>query len=90
MEQQRNLDFLNLLYEEKLKHKEHRHEFVKHKMVFTITLFGLGSVNFNDIANAGILLYLVPFVALAFDVYILSEDFKVKRIGLFIRKREKL
>lgn len=27
---------------------------------------------------------------MAFDVYILSEDFKVKRIGLFIRKREKL
>jgi hypothetical protein len=32
------------------------------------------------------LLYLVPFIAIAYDIYILAEDFKVKRVGAFISR----
>ena len=84
----RSSEFLNNLYEEKIKHKEHRHQFVKNKLLFIISLFSIGSLkniggDFN--INLSILLYFIPIVALSYDVYIFSEDFKVKRIGVFIR-----
>ncbi|MCA9731668.1 hypothetical protein KC799_06045 [candidate division KSB1 bacterium] len=85
--QDRTYAFLEHLYDEKIKHKEHRHEFVKQKLFFTIGLFSIGSLKLlNNPADLsfGKLLYFVPAVALAFDIYIFSEDFKVKRIGKFI------
>lgn len=77
--------FLDELYDEKLKHKEHRHEFVKLKLLFVIGMSGIGSLPNHALIDLSILLYFIPFVALAYDVYIFSEDFKVKRIGLYIR-----
>lgn len=90
----RNAAFLESLYEEKLRHKDHRHTFVVQKLLFIIGLFGLGVLDIkgggdNILFNNGFLLYLVPFVALAYDLYIHAEDFKVKRIGFFVRTREK-
>jgi hypothetical protein len=35
----------------------------------------------------GFLLYFVPFVAIAYDLYIFAENFKVKRIGAFLKER---
>lgn len=90
----RKTDFLKNLYEEKLKHKEHRHVFVMQKLLFIIGLFGLGALEIKIggppsesglTLKTSILLYLIPFVAAAYDVYIFAEDFKVKRIGLFVR-----
>lgn len=78
-------NFLNKLDEEKLKHKEHRHEFVKQKLIFIIGLFSIGSLNTGSQIDFTVLLYFIPFVALAYDVFIFSEDFKVKRIGVYIR-----
>jgi len=77
--------FLNKLDEEKFKHKEHRHEFVKQKLMYIIGLFSIGSLNTGDQIDLSVLLYFVPFVALAYDVFIFSEDFKVKRSGVYIR-----
>ena len=94
---ERSRMFLNNLYEEKIRHKEHRHTFVMHKLLFTIGLFGLGTLNkFPNLASSaqslgqnsielGLLVYMVPFVATAYDIYIFAEDFKIKRIGAFIR-----
>jgi hypothetical protein len=82
----RTEEFLQNLYEEKLKHKEHRMSFVVQKLLFTIGLFGLGSITIPTI-NSDLLLYLIPFVALAYDLYIYAEDFKIKRIGIFIRNQ---
>ncbi|MBN1561379.1 hypothetical protein JW998_14085 [candidate division KSB1 bacterium] len=90
----RNTGFIHHLYEEKLKHKEHRHEFLKQKLTFTLSLFTLSFLNTSIKANdtnlsidLSLLLFFVPLVALAFDMYIFSEDFKVKRIGVFSRKK---
>ena len=84
--EQRPEKFLGSLYDEKLKHKEYRNTFVIHKLLFTIGLFGLGSTSVsNSNLNLGFLLYFVPFVALAYDVYIFAEDYKVKRVGVFVR-----
>jgi hypothetical protein len=77
--------FLSVLHEEKLKHKEHRHQFVKQKLLFIIGLFGIGSLSEIAHFDFWVLLYFIPYVALAYDTYIFSEDFKVKRIGVYIR-----
>jgi len=46
-------------------------------------LFGVGSLGLeNNILKT--LIYLVPIVALCYDVYIFAEDYKVKRIGIFL------
>lgn len=82
------MDFLSKLYDEKLKHKEHRHEFVKQKLLFIIGLSSIGSLNNTGHFDFSILLYFIPFVAIAYDVYICSEDFKIKRIGVYVRRTE--
>ena len=85
-----HIAFLNNLNEEKLMHKQHRHKFTQQKLIFTISLFTLGNVNLGNLNTLGtfnlqFLLYIVPYVALIYDMYIFSEDFKIKRIGSYIR-----
>jgi uncharacterized membrane protein YhaH (DUF805 family) len=84
--------FGRYLYEEKNMHKEHRFLFVQRKLFFIGALLGLGSINLlnsknvSDINFSGIA-YLVPFIAIAYDIFIFAEDFKVKRIGaLYVNK----
>lgn len=85
----RSCDFLNNLYEEKLLHKKNRHEYVKQKFIFVIGLFSLGSLKTIGILpkiDLSVLLYFIPYVASSYDIYIAAEDFKVKRVGTFIRR----
>lgn len=90
MEDSRSRDFLNSLYAEKESHKQHRHEMVKNKLMFTIGLFSVGNIQI-PVAMPGMgfssLLFFVPIVSIAYDVYIFSEDFKIKRIGEFILEK---
>lgn len=88
-----SVDFLRNLNEEKLLHKGHRDAFVKHKLIFIISLFGIGSIEMPELLGTSIrilplndLLLFIPVVALTFDIFISAEDFKVKRIGVFLRE----
>jgi len=69
---------------------ERRHDFAVRKMTFCTALLGLGAlfikVGKDETLMATPLLYAVPLVAIAFDVYIATEDFRIKRIGEFIRR----
>jgi len=76
--------FLKSLREEVIHHKDKRATFVLQKLVSVAALFGLGSGKLGSI-NLPMLLFTVPFVSLALDVYISAEDYKVKRIGTFFR-----
>jgi len=86
-------EFLKHLHTEKLKAEEARATYTLRKLAYATTLLGLGSLDV-DIAqvtaigsiNLGYLLYLAPWVALAFDLYILAEDYSVKRFGAFLWK----
>jgi hypothetical protein len=75
--------FIDQLYKEKEIHKEHRQKLLINKLIFVTSLIGFGSlgVKFDNLRN---FLFLIPFVCICFDIYIFSEDFKVKRIGYFI------
>lgn len=76
--------FVQRLYEELKQHKEHRHRHVIQKLLLTALFFGLGQFAFQN-ANFFYLLFVVPFIALIHDMYIFAEDYKVKRIGFFLR-----
>lgn len=68
-----------------------RHEFVLRKFSFLTVLLGGGALTSKIPANLSIdlawLLLLVPIVAIAFDFYILTEDYRIKRAGEFLRRK---
>ena len=69
--------------------KGYRHEFVLKKFAFGAALLGLGSISAKLPNGTQLdflpLAYLVPLIAVAFDLYIVVEDFRIKRAGEFIR-----
>lgn len=77
-------DFLRHLHDEKLKTQAARTTYVTQKLAYATGLLALGSVEVGSV-DLSPLLYLVPFLAIAFDLYILGEDYSVKRIGAFLR-----
>lgn len=80
------LAFYKSLYDEKLKHKEIRNQFIFQKVIFCATLFGVSSFSEpSNVVNLSYLLILIPLITFACDCYIYSEDYKVKRIGSFLK-----
>lgn len=78
-------EFLKHLHSEKLKAEETRTTYTLRKLAYATTLLGIGSlsIKFGQV-DLSLILYLVPWVALAFDLYILGEDYSVKRFGAFL------
>src|SRR3989339_2103528 len=73
-----------------------RHELVMRKFAFLTAFAGLGSIEKIllpgelSVSKLIYLLYLVPFVAVAFDTYIFLEDYRIKRAGEFLKRLPKL
>lgn len=55
------------------------------KLSFIVALLGFGSTTVGSGDATSLLLYLIPFVGLIFDLYILGEHFGIKRAGEFLR-----
>lgn len=53
--------------------------------MFTASIFGLSNFDVEWV-DFRVLLYFVPFVVFPFDTYIYAADYKVRRIGVFIRE----
>lgn len=82
---ERDGEFLRALHEEKIRTQNERADLVTRKLTFITVLFGLSSVNLGiRIADICWLLYLVPLVAISYDLYIMSADSRIKRIGIFL------
>lgn len=79
-------EFLKHLREEKLAAEESRGTYILRKLAYATALLGFGSLSIGQF-KFGFLLYLVPLVAFAFDLYILAEDYSVKRFGAFLGSR---
>ena len=84
-------EFVQHLRAEKLNSQASRFKYTLQKLSYATVLLGVGSLNVDLVQvsalgpiNLGFLLYLVPWVALAFDLYIMGEDFSVKRFGAFL------
>ncbi|MGD8909595.1 MAG: hypothetical protein PVI92_09615 [Chromatiales bacterium] len=77
-------DFLRELRDEIEATQVRRASYVKAKLAFVVSLIGVGSVSIGATKTV-ILLYLVPFVAYIFDMYVLGEDYGIRRAGRFIQ-----
>lgn len=78
-------EFIKHLHEEKLKAQETRVMYTEKKLAYVTALLGVGTISISQFDLSAIL-YLVPFVAATFDLYILGEDYSVKRIGAYLSK----
>ncbi len=84
-------DTANKLRAEIQESKKMRHDFVLRKFAFSTALLGFGGLGPTTHSSGAaidfsLLLYLVPVVAIAFDFYIVTEDYRIKRAGEFIRR----
>ncbi len=78
-------EFLRALHEEKIRTQDERADYITRKLAFITVLFGLSSMNLGiPIADFYWLLYFVPLVAICYDLYIMSADSRIKRIGTFL------
>ena len=80
-------DFLDRLHAEKLATQARRGSLISRKLTWVTGLAAAGWLRFGDSLNLWPLLLLVPFVAVLFDLYILGENYGVKRMGVFVRDR---
>lgn len=85
---QNNTDFLKNLRNEIIQTQERRSSFVRQKLTFVTSLLGVGSISFGGKTETSILLYLAPIIAFVFDLYILGEDFSIKRAGGFLGRKD--
>ena len=79
-----NQNFLNNLRAEILQTQKSRNEFVHQKLTFVTSLLGIGSISIGGPFETTLLLYIAPIVAFVFDLYVLGEDFSIKRAGGFL------
>lgn len=77
-------EFLQALHNEKIKTQSERADYTKNKLAFVIGLFGLGSLKIGDVESHWIL-YLIPLVAIGYDLYIRAADVSIKKMGAFLR-----
>jgi hypothetical protein len=77
-------DFIRALRIEIADTQTRRMSYVKAKLGFLIGLLGVGAAAIKEPIPTSPLFYLVPVVAFLFDLYIMGEDFAIKRAGAFI------
>jgi hypothetical protein len=86
-----NDTFLGELRQEIMFSQERRGKIVRLKLTFISSFFGLGSLNKFEINNVSFhteyLFYIIPIIALIFDLYVMGEDFGIKRAAKFIKNR---
>ena len=86
-EQKLQRDFLQTIHNEKIKTQTERATYTTSKLAFIIGLFGLGSLKIGTVDSYW-LLYLIPLVAIGYDLYICAADLSIKKIGAFLRSNE--
>ena len=78
-------EFLRALHNEKIRTQNERSALVIRKMTFIAISFAISSVNIGiKIEDIFWLLYFVPMIAVCHDLYIMSADLRIKRIGIFL------
>jgi phosphate/sulfate permease len=77
-----NGDFLKDLRAEIAASQQRRVSFVKMKLTAILSIFGLGSIKVEFLPTS-LLPALVPLVVLVFDLFIIGENFGIRRAGKF-------
>jgi hypothetical protein len=87
-QQELHLEFLKALHDEKTKTQGTRAGYISSKFAFITGLFGLGALKIGEV-DFHWLLYIIPLVALGYDLYIRAEDLSIKKMGAFLRSDPK-
>jgi hypothetical protein len=78
-------EFLRALHEEKIRTQSERSGYLNQKLALVTVLLGLSIVNmrlgFQDIYW---ILYFIPMLAVCYDLFFMSADWRIKRIGAFL------
>lgn len=69
--------------------QQRRHKLDLLKITFVTALFGFGAVKIGEILNFYQTLYLIPLIAVFFDLLIMGEHFSIRRLGAFLRLHSK-
>ena len=83
--------FISKLRDEILESQKRRHDFIIRKLTYTTSLLGLCLFKIpigQTVFDLTLLLFIVPIIAVAFDLYIVAEDYGIKRIGEFFSRDE--
>lgn len=78
--------FLEELWREKLAAQERRGTLTVRKLAWVTGLLALGAASLPGQLESSLVLYLVPLVAIVFDLYVIGEDYGIKRIGVYVGK----
>jgi hypothetical protein len=76
---------LERLHQEIRDNQQRRHKLDLLKITFVSALLGFGAVKVGDIVAFYQTLYLVPLVAVFFDLLMMGEHFSIRRLGAFLR-----
>ena len=87
-EQELHINFLRSLHDEKIKTQSERATYITSKFAFITGLFSISALNVGEI-NFSTLLYIIPLVAIGYDLYIRAADLSIKKIGAFLRSDPK-
>ena len=79
--------FLTRLHQEKLATQARRGSLGQRKLSWVAGLMALGVLDLPLDVGSRYVLYALPLVALVFDLYILGENYGIKRMGTFVRLR---
>lgn len=87
-----NNDFFPSLRQELINTQNLRFKFTFQKLIFIISLLGIGSISngLNGITGLKNLIYFVPFASFMFDFYIIGENFGIRRIGTYLKFSDKI
>jgi hypothetical protein len=78
-------DFIQDLRKEILNSQERRGSYTRQKLTFLISLLGVGNLAIANL-NTAVFLYITPIIAFVFDLWILGENYGIRRAGIFIKK----
>ena len=80
-----NVEFLRALHEDKIRTQSERAGYLTQKLALVTVLLGFSIVNVGlRISEFVWLLYFVPMLAICYDLFFMSADLRVKRIGTFL------
>jgi len=77
-------EFLQSLHQEKIATQDERAKYALGKLGFLTAYFAVSSVSLGGV-DLFWLLFLVPLVAIGYDLYIRAADLSIKRMGAFLR-----
>jgi hypothetical protein len=76
---------LSRLHKEKLATQARRGALISRKLTWVSGLVAIGWIRLAHDLNLWLILYVVPFVGILVDLYIIGEDYAVKRMGAFVQ-----